>query len=87
MVPMVCTGPISYTGKEAVARDIANQKSNYTRFVVAARQPGRRPRRPGAAVPHSKHQSWPGAMAPWQVDKARRGLTTLEEVLRVSSED
>lgn len=27
MVPMVCTGPVSYIGKEAVARDIANLKS------------------------------------------------------------
>jgi 5-methyltetrahydropteroyltriglutamate--homocysteine methyltransferase len=27
MVPMVCTGPVSYIGKEAVARDIANLKA------------------------------------------------------------
>ena len=28
--------------------------------VSAARQPGRAPRRPGCAEPHSRHQSWPG---------------------------
>lgn len=36
MVPMVCTGPVSYIGKEAVERDIANLKSALRGREVAA---------------------------------------------------
>jgi len=35
MVPMVCTGPVSYIGKDAVARDIANLKAALQGHQVA----------------------------------------------------
>lgn len=39
MVPMVCTGPVSYIGKEALGRDIANLKSALRGRSVAAFMP------------------------------------------------